>query len=159
MSLPPASTPLVSESGSPTTALSVLTGQLALSLLLGAVATVAVAIASGLLAATTNQVFLYAAVIAGIIVGGAMLWPMGNANPVVRIGILVVAAVLTIVAVLAGDFLYYTLRTVDRNSVGLLDAVKIAAPRFIEAEMKDGGLSVVFGLLGTASTFFKRGRG
>lgn len=159
MNLPPSSTPLVSESSSPTTALGALTGQLALSLVLGVVATVAVAIASGLLASATNQVFLYAAVIAGIIVGGAMLWPMGKANAVVRIGILVVAGMLTVVAVLGGDFLYYTLRIADRNSVGLLDAVKIAAPRFMEAEIKDGGLSVIFGLLGTASTFFKRGRG
>ncbi len=158
MNLPPANSPLVSESGSPTAAIGALAGQLALSLLLGLIAMIGVAIAWGLLANATNSVYLYAAVFAGIAIGGAMLWPLGKANTLLRVGILLVAAVLTIAAVLAGDFLYYTLQIMDRNSVSLIDAAFIAAPRFIEAESEDGVMSVLFGLAGAASTFFRRGR-
>ncbi len=161
MNLPPASAPVVSESNSPVTAIGALAGQLALSLALGVAVTIAVAIAWGILANATDSIYLYAAIFAGIAIGGVMLWPLGRANLVVRLAVLAVAAVLTIVAVLAGDFLYYTLNIAERNSVGLLDAAMIAAPRFIEIEQEDGLMSILFGVIGAVMTLFqslRRGR-
>jgi len=158
MNLPPANTPLVSDAGSPVTAFGALAGQLVLSAILGVVVAIVVAGLWGALAYFTDSIFLYAAIFAGIAIGGAMLWPLGKANTLLRIGVLIVAAGLTILAVLSGDFLYLALRVADRTGVNLLDAAFLVAPDFIEAEAEDGVMSVLFGLLGAASTFLRRGR-
>ncbi len=152
----PSSTPVVSEVSSPAAAFAALAGRLALSLALGLAATIGVAVVWGLLASATDRIFFYAAVLAGVAIGGVMLLPLGQANLLVRIGVLVVAAVLTVVAVVGGDFLYLTLNVADRNNVNLLVAAQIAAPGFVAAEQEDGVVSVIFALLGAVSTFFRR---
>lgn len=161
MNLPPANAPVVSESSSPVAAVGALAGQLALSLGLGVAAMIAVAIAWGILANLTNSVYLYAALFAGIAIGGLMLWPLGRANIVVRLAVLAVAGVLTVVAVLAGDFLFYTLHLADRNHLSLIDAAMVVAPNFVKAEQADGVMSILFALAGAVVTLFqgfRRGR-
>lgn len=161
MNLPPANAPVVSESSSPVAAVGALAGQLALSLGLGIAATIAVAIVWGILANLTDSVYLYAALFAGIAIGGLMLWPLGRANIIVRLAVLAVAGVLTVVAVLGGDYLYYTLKMADRHNLNLLDAAMVVAPNFVEAEQADGLMSILFALAGAVVTLFqgfRRGR-
>lgn len=156
MNLPPANSPVVSEVSSPAAALGSWLGRLALSFALGLAATVGVALLWGWLASLTDSVYFYAAVLAGIAIGGAMLLPLGKANMLLRLGVLAVAAVLTVLAVVGGDFFYRMLNAAERHNVGLLTAAQIAAPGFLRAEQEDGIVPVIFALLGAVSTFFRR---
>lgn len=121
-------------------------------LALGIVAAALGGLAWGLVAYAINYIFLYGAILIGYIVAVGVLKGTGK---VTRFGQLIIP-VLTIVSVLFGDAIFYTLIIMKsehiRFSSGLLNAV---ITHLWELETKDSGvLSLLFALVGAGYALY-----
>ncbi len=124
----------------------------AMGTLFGAAAAVAAALLWGGVAYAANRIFLYGAIIIGAAIGFAVHKGMGKINLYGK----VLSLVLTLAAVLAGDFFFILLSVGKELAEPLtLDLAGRVADHFVEIEFAEasGYISVLFGLVGAGIAF------
>lgn len=130
---------------------------LAGGLLMGAIACVAGAIAWGGVAFAINRIFLWGAILIGYMIAWAVFKGIGKINLPGQ----VMVFVYTVVSILCGDILFYSLSVSKSESIpftfGLV--AKIAANIVtIETAESNGVVSLIFGLVGAGWAVYYKGR-
>jgi hypothetical protein len=124
------------------------------SLLAGAAVAAVMALAWGLVAYGINRIFLYGA----FLIGGAIAWAVNRASGKVTVFGRAVTVVLTITAVMAGDFLFIVL-TAANDLKRPVDAELLArvARAFLGIEFSEpsGWISLLFALIGAVYILYK----
>lgn len=127
-------------------------GRLILGLLMAVAAVVASAIAWGLLAYATNSVYFIAALAVGAAVSFTITYPFPRTSTLLAILLFVPAVLLTVTAVLLGDYLYYVLNFMAEGA-DFAEAAAVVAVYFLELAAEDSLISIVMAVVGTIIGF------
>ncbi|MFZ6027234.1 MAG: hypothetical protein ACOYYS_05920 [Chloroflexota bacterium] len=131
------------------------------SIIFSAIAVVVCAAAWGLVAYFTNTIYVWAAIVIGLLVSIAALSGFKRMNIGIALLMLVPCIALTLLSIAMGDFLYYTLMGIKEAQLDWLTSVREVAEVFIEYEItsEDGRASLLFGGIGALVGFFNAARG
>ncbi|MEO6119907.1 MAG: hypothetical protein ABIP12_04390 [Terriglobales bacterium] len=124
-----------------------------LGIFYGGVAAVVGALAWGGVAYGINKIFLFGAILIGLLVAWAVIKGMGRLNFIGHVAI----GGLTVLSVLMGDVLFYTLSVMKEQNVafsGELVGQIVANFWAIETDSQGGILSLVFGLAGAGYAIY-----
>ena len=130
---------------------------LPLGLLYGGAATVAGALAWGLVAYGLNRIFLWGAVLIGYLVAIAVIKGIGKINLMGQIAVFV----LTVASVLMGDLLFYTLSVMKEQNVPFsMELLRSVAAIFwgVETSASGGLASLGIGLIGAGYAVYAKAR-
>lgn len=116
-------------------------------LIAGIIASVAMACAWGLVAYGLNRIFLYGAILIGVVVAWAVNKGMGKVNFFGQ----AITVILTLFSVIAGDYLFILLSAAKELESPIdLDLARLVVDHFVEIEFAEasGYLSMLFGVIG-----------
>ncbi len=128
-------------------------GRLFLGLLMAIAAVALSAGGWGLLAYWTNSIYVMAAIVVGFVVSFAVTYPFPRIGILLGIVLFIPTAILTVAAVLLGDYLYYVLNFMAEGAT-LNEAIATVATYFVELAAEDSLASVIFAVIGTVVGFF-----
>jgi hypothetical protein len=114
------------------------------------------AVAWGLVGYFTNTIYFWAAIVIGLLVSLAAMSGFKRVNIGIAILMFIPCLVLTLLSIVLGDFLYYTLLGVKEAQLDWLTSMGQVAQAFIDYEIssKDGRASLLFGGIGALVGFF-----
>ncbi len=117
-------------------------------LLFGTVAAFVGALAWGLVAYGLNRIFLWGAVIIGLLIAKALFYGMGKVNLVGQVAVFV----LTVLSVIFGDVIFMTLSVMKEQNLSFsFGIVKYLVTHIVELESEGSGImTVFFALIGAA---------
>jgi hypothetical protein len=124
-------------------------------LLFGVVAALAGSLAWGLVAYAINYIFLWGAVLIGFLVGKAVYRGIGKINLVGQ----AMVFVLTILSVMFGDVIFYTLSVMKAENIPFsMDLVTAIVTHFweIETSEKGGVMSILFAIVGAGVVVYSQ---
>lgn len=135
-------------------------GNLIKTVVFSIAAVIVCALAWGIVAYFTNKIFFWGAILIGVVVSLAAMSGFPRVNFGVAALMLIPSVALTLVAILLGDFIFYTLSAMRELQMGLLPAIQGIAEVFVELESgKEGVASMVFGGIGALVGFYNAARG
>ena len=133
-------------------------GRLILGLFLAVAAVALSALGWGVLAYLTDAVYFMAAIVVGAAVSYALTYPFKRVSFLGAVVLFVPAILLTVTAVLLGDYLYYVLN-VMAEGYALTESIYFVAEYFLELALEDSIASVVLAAVGTVVGFANAVRG
>jgi len=124
---------------------------LPLGLLYGAAAALAGSVAWGIVAYMSNRIFLYAAILIGLLVAKVVVMGMGKVNTAGRIMI----GVLTVASVVLGDVIFFTLVVMRDRNLPFSFPLMRAIMNNLWAIESENFASVIFALIGAAIIVYR----
>lgn len=111
----------------------------------------------GVLAYLTSSIYVMVAILIGIAVSFAITIPFKRVPLLLALVLIFPAIVLTIIAVLWGDYVFYVLTVMNERGMDVLKAMMWVADYFIPVAITEEGesiSSIIFGLIGAVLGFF-----
>ncbi len=131
--------------------------RLPVAFILGGIIVVVSGLLWGVLAYLTESIYFMVAIVIGIGVTYALTFPFKRVPFLLALLLLLPAIALTIVAVLWGDYVFYTLLAMNARGLDPLRAMEWVASYFIQAAITEDGeslSSLVFAVIGAVLGFF-----
>lgn len=130
--------------------------RLPLAFILSGVVVVLSGLLWGALAYFTNSIYFMVAIVIGLAVTFAVTFPFKRVPFLLALVLFLPALVLTVIAVLWGDFIFYTLSLMNDTGMDLMDALERVTRLFIRYAITEDGesiSSIVFALIGSVLGF------
>lgn len=130
--------------------------RLPLAFILSGIVVVLSGLLWGVLAYFTNSIYFMVAIVIGLAVTFAVTFPFKRVPFLLALVLFLPALVLTIIAVLWGDFVFYTLSLMKDTGMDLMDALERVTRLFIRYAITEDGesiSSIVFALIGAVLGF------
>lgn len=130
--------------------------RLPLAFILSGIVVVLSGLLWGALAYFTNSIYFMVAIVIGLAVTFAVTFPFKRVPFLLALVLFLPALVLTIIAVLWGDFVFYTLSLMKDTGMDLMDALERVTRLFIRYAITEDGesiSSIVFALIGAVLGF------
>ncbi len=130
--------------------------RLPLAFILSGIVVVVSGVLWGGLAYLTNSVYFIVAILIGLAVTFAVTFPFKRVPFLLAILLFLPALVLTVIAVLWGDYVFYTLSLMKDTGMDLIDALERVARFFIRYAITEEGDSIgsiILAMIGTVLGF------
>lgn len=135
--------------------------RLPLAFILSGIVVVLSGLLWGALAYLTESIYFMIAIVIGIAVTFAVTFPFKRVPLLLALLLFLPSLVLTVIAVLWGEYLFYTFSLMNETGMGLMDALERVARFFIRFAITEDGesiSSIVFALIGAVLGFISSAR-
>jgi hypothetical protein len=130
-------------------------GGLIKSFIISVIVVVVCAAAWGAVAYFTGKIYVWGAILIGVVVSMAAMSGFTKVNIGVALLMFIPSVALTLAAILLGDYIFYTLSAMREFGVDLSTALQGVAELFIELETsQDGKTSMLLGGIGALVGFY-----